>query len=63
MDIAAVREVHETGGARRVEGSLLDITTAGMLVAVHDALKPANQAHFVGLPLVKAVTLGWKLVK
>jgi hypothetical protein len=63
MDITAVREVHESGCAKRVDGSMLDIVSAGMLVAVHDALNEKNQAHFAGLPLPKAVNLGWKLVK
>jgi hypothetical protein len=63
MDVAGVRAVHDSGCAKRVDGQLVDITTAGMLIAVHDALNEKNQAHFASMPLVKAVTIGWKLVK
>ncbi len=42
-------------------GMVLDAFTASMLVQIHDALGPANQAKFAAMPLTKAVEVGWKL--
>lgn len=44
------------------EGMILDGVTASMLVAVYDALGPAQQAKFGAMPLMQAVNIGWKLV-
>lgn len=41
----------------------LDATTASAIVAVREALRPDHQSHFDALPLQKAVTVCWKLVK
>lgn len=61
--IEKIRSVVSSGQASRVEGLFLDITTANMLINIHDALSPANQVTFVALPLRKMVQVGWKLVK
>lgn len=45
----------------RGNGVLLDGFTASMLVQIHDALNEKNRAVFDGLPITKAVTVGWKL--
>jgi hypothetical protein len=44
-------------------GVLLDATSANMLLTVHAALSPANQAKFEAMDLLTAVQVGWKLVK
>lgn len=44
------------------QGVVLDMTTAHMLVTVHDALNETNAAKFAALPLMKAVDMGWSLV-
>jgi hypothetical protein len=54
--------------AKRYEGSKrgwiwLDLVTASMLVQIYDALNEVNRAKFAGLPLLKAVNVGWKLVR
>lgn len=41
---------------------ILDLVTAGMLVAVYDALSPKNQENFGSRPLTQAVDMGWKLI-
>lgn len=41
----------------------LDMTTAQLLVTVYDALNESNRAKFVALPLAKAVSVAWRLVK
>lgn len=60
--IEAARHVREHG-CIRYRGQLLDATTAGMLLAVHAALNDENRAKFEALPLLRAVSVGWKLVK
>lgn len=44
-------------------GVLLDGVTASMLLAVHSKLSPENQEKLVKLPLAKAVSICWKLVR
>lgn len=42
----------------------LDAVTAGMLTQIADALKDVkHKEHFTSMPLLKAVDIGWKLVK
>lgn len=41
----------------------VDVLTAKMVTTVANALNATNRAAFLGLPLVKMVNLGWKLVK
>lgn len=45
------------------EGVLLDAFTASLMVQVHDALGPDNQARFVAMPLSKAVPFTYKLLE
>ncbi len=46
---------------------MLDMTTAGMLVEVYDALSPANQAHFARTAakasVERFVTMCWQVVE
>lgn len=58
-----VRAVVDARQCARIEGHLVDLTTANMLVRVHDALNPENQKTFAALPLAKMVSVGWKLCK
>ena len=39
---------------------LLDLTTASMLVEVHDALNEKNREKFASFTLLKAVEIGWQ---
>jgi hypothetical protein len=61
--IEAARQVVEEGQYTKVDGVLLDHFTASMLVQVHDALSPENQAKFGAMSLVRAVDVGWKVVQ
>lgn len=40
---------------------MLDAITAQMLCAIYNALKPDQQEKFDGMPITKAVNIGWKL--
>jgi hypothetical protein len=59
--IEAARYVREHGYVR-YQGQLLDITTAHMLITVYEALNEVNREKFAALPLLRAVSVGWKLV-
>jgi len=56
------RKVVKESQAYECDGMLLDLTTASMLVQVHDALNEKNQQMFAGFSLERAVRIGWKLV-
>jgi hypothetical protein len=57
--IAKLRKIRSTSSAGRVDGYLVDIVTAGLLVAVFDALSPANREKFGTVNLAKLVELAW----
>jgi hypothetical protein len=58
--IEQVRWVAEHQSARMVEGRVMDMQTATLLVKVHDALSPANQARFSVPSLERLVELAWR---
>jgi len=45
------------------EAIILDMTTANMLNTVFNALGSDSQDKFINMPIVQAVSVGWKLVK
>lgn len=49
-------------GAREIDGYLVDIQTANVLLTVYDVLSPANKASFGTLPLPRLVDFAWKQV-
>ena len=48
--------------ATEIEGYLVDAMTASALVAIYEALSPANQEKFDSIPLPKLVDFAWKHV-
>lgn len=46
--------------AVRTEGLLVDVTTAAMLVKVHDALNDDNKVKFLALSIRRMVDVGWR---
>lgn len=62
--IAALRSIVASGGARRVDGYVVDITTAALLVAVFEAFKKnESREKFGRVPLPVLVDFAWKNVK
>lgn len=61
--IAKLRKIVRECSAARVDGYLVDMTTASMLVSVYAALSPANRERFGKPNLLRLVDLGWKCVK
>lgn len=64
-----VKQVRDRHQATDVHGITVDATTAAMLIAVHDGLKPESQAKFEAMidegaiQLVRLVDFGWKHVR
>lgn len=46
-----------------LEGTLLDLQTANVMVLVYEAIKPENQAKFDRIPLMRLVEFCWKACK
>lgn len=61
--ITALRTIVRDHSAKRIDGYVVDAMTAGMLVAVYDALSPENRERFGKPNLLKLVDLGWKSVR
>lgn len=58
--IDALRQIVTERTAAKVEGTLVDLYTASAMVAVYDALSPANQAKFGDIPLLKLAEFAYK---
>jgi len=61
--IAAIRQVVTSWQCARVEGLLVDGTTARAIVTVYDALNETNKAKMATLPVRKMAAVAWKLVR
>jgi hypothetical protein len=61
--IAKVRQIVRDKQCARVEGYLMDLTTASLLVTVYEALSKANREKFGKPPLPKLVDLAWRSVR
>jgi hypothetical protein len=61
--IDRIREVVETKTCSRINGLMVDMTTAHAVILVYDALNPKNKETFAALPLRKMVSVTWKLVR
>ena len=61
--IRGLRTIVRDHQAAKIDGYLVDATTASMLVTVYDALKPSSRAKFGDIDLLRLVDFGWKQVK
>jgi hypothetical protein len=46
-----------------IEGELVDLFSASVMVKVHDALNEENRARFMSLPICKMAKVAFKLVE
>lgn len=63
MDIAIARRIVANKQYKEVDGVLLDLTTANLMVQVYDALSKKAQDKFDTLSVERAASICWKLVK
>lgn len=59
--IVALREIVRNHSARRIDGYLVDATTANLLVNLYDALSPARREQFGKPELGRLVDLAWRV--
>lgn len=60
--IGKLQEIEANHQAGMIDGFWVDTVTAQMLIAVYNALSPANQDKFDSIPLPRLVDFGWKHV-
>lgn len=59
----AQRVIDESTARKDAHGMLLDLTTAGAILAVAKALTPTNATRLDKMPVAKAGAIAWKLVR
>ena len=62
-DMKAIANVVKKRQAKKIDGMLMDLTTANAVIKVYKALNQSNKKKFAELPLKKMVNVTWKLVK
>lgn len=61
--IAAVRQIVEAHQYAKIDGVMVDGFSASAILAVYEALNPANRAMFAGFSVGKMARIAFKLVK
>ena len=62
-NIKIMKEIVKKHQAKKVNGVIIDPTTANMVITVHNALNEKNKKRAMTLPISKFVEFGWKQVK
>jgi hypothetical protein len=62
-DIDQLRSIRDDFKTEKMDGMLVDPTTANAILTVHDALSPENQEKFKSMPVDRMADVAWKLVK
>lgn len=60
--VEAARRVKANSQYEKVDGVLLDLTTANAIVAVADALSPDSRSKLESMDIERAARICWKLV-
>lgn len=50
-------------GYSKIDGKMVDVFTASMLLKVYEALSDSNKEKFEKIPLVRLVDFGWRMMK
>ena len=61
--IAAIRQIVERGQYAKVDGCMIDLFSAGAIVAVYNALSEKNQARYAAFFAPQMAKIAFKLVK
>lgn len=56
-------KTNATSDEKKAGYTVLDATTANMLITIADALSKETNQKFTSMPLANAINIGWKLVK
>ncbi|MFI6161632.1 hypothetical protein ACIA59_17000 [Micromonospora haikouensis] len=60
--IELLREA-KRGNFRKIDGIVVDATTAAAILTVYDAIKPANQAKLAALRIDRMAQVAWKVLR
>ncbi|WFE38040.1 hypothetical protein [Micromonospora sp. WMMD998] len=60
--IELLREA-KRGACRKIDGVLVDATTAAAILTVYDALKPATRAKLAALRIDRMAQVAWKVLR
>ncbi|NIL44052.1 hypothetical protein HCB17_25275 [Salinispora arenicola] len=60
--IELLREA-KRGAFRKIDGAVVDATTAAAILTVYDAIKPATRAKLAALPIDRMVQVAWRLLR
>lgn len=60
--IDTLRQIVDRHQHQEIDGMIVDVQTANLLIQVYDALSEGNKAKFDDLPLDRLVDLGWRSV-
>jgi|TARA_R110000744_G_scaffold64043_1_gene131727 hypothetical protein len=60
--VDALRQIVSDSQASEVEGMTIDITTAGLLLQIIDALESKNRENFLGRPIGEMAGIAYKIL-
>ncbi|MEU8182049.1 hypothetical protein AB0B86_14925 [Micromonospora sp. NPDC049047] len=60
--IEVLREVTR-GNCRKIDGVMVDMTTAAAILTVYDALKPATRVKLAALRIDRMAQVAWRLLR
>jgi hypothetical protein len=63
MIIDNLREIVHSSSAKKIDGMLVDITTANAILTVYDNLSDTNKAKLIDMPLEKMAAVCWRLLE
>ena len=63
VKLAALRKIVEEKQYAKIDGMMVDLFSASVMVRVHDALNAENQAKFLALPIDKMAQVAFKMIK
>lgn len=61
--ITVIRQIVEQKQCQKVDGVLLDLTSAGAIMAVYNNLSAENQVKYAAMQVDTMARLAWKLLK
>lgn len=59
--IELMREIVEGHSYKEIEGTIVDVQTANLIIKVYEGLGESNRDHFASQSIVKMADISWKL--
>ena len=63
VNIKDIGQILKKRQAKKIDGVLVDMQTANVIMKVHKALNASNRKKFEKLSITKMADVAWKLVK